>query len=299
MRLVIVDNDSAYSATLAYLERCGHLVVPGPGAFNFSRLVNLGVAAAGAVDHVLLLNNDVVSARPGWLQALLEHSQRTGIGAVGARLLFDDGTPQHEGIRVGARRWGRPSTSTFQVLRDGATCRTVSAVTGACLMVKRPLWEEVGGFDEALRVAFNDVDFCLRLLRAGYRNVYTPLAELTHLESATRGRRHPVEDERLFVTRWGPFPQGFDRYIGAISGRSSRSTTADRRTEQLQAITVASDAPARCAPDQPASTSVAGSSAMRRRRCRPRPVRAARAADPCAPCSMKSVGQPHADQAAR
>lgn len=97
----------------------------------------------------------------------------------------------------------------------GLTCRTVSAVTGACLMVKRILWEEMGGFDEALRVAFNDVDFCLRLIHAGYRNVYTPLAELTHLESASRGRRHPEEDERLFVTRWGPFPQGYDRYLGA------------------------------------------------------------------------------------
>lgn len=214
VRLVIVDNDSAYSETHAFFERCGHLVIPGPGAFNFSQLVNLGVAAAGAVDHVLLLNNDVVSARPGWLQALLEHSQRTGIGAVGARLLFDDGTPQHEGIRVGAEGGAAINLDLSKYFGMGLTCRTVSAVTGACLMVKRPLWEEVGGFDEALRVAFNDVDFCLRLMHAGYRNVYTPLAELTHLESASRGRLHPVEDERLFVTRWGPFPQGYDPYLG-------------------------------------------------------------------------------------
>jgi GT2 family glycosyltransferase len=96
----------------------------------------------------------------------------------------------------------------------GLACRTVTAVTGACLMVKRALWEEMHGFDETLRVAFNDVDFCLRLVRVGYRNVYTPLAELTHKESSTRGRRHPAQDERLFVARWGPFPQGYDRYIG-------------------------------------------------------------------------------------
>jgi O-antigen biosynthesis protein len=214
VRIVIVDNDSADAETHEYLEHCGHLVVAGQGAFNFSRLVNLGVTAAGAVDHVLLLNNDVVSARPGWLQALLEHSQRAGVGAVGARLLFDDGSPQHEGIRVGAEGGAAINLDLSRYFGMGLTCRTVSAVTGACLMVKRAIWEEVGGFDEALRVAFNDVDFCLRLTQAGYRNVYTPLAELTHLESASRGRFHPVEDERLFVTRWGPFPQGYDRYIG-------------------------------------------------------------------------------------
>lgn len=200
---------------LTVLERCGHLVVPGRGPFNFSRLVNLGVAAAGEVDHVLLLNNDVVSAQPGWLQALLEHSQRAGIGAVGARLLFGDGSPQHEGIRVGAEGGAAINLGMSGYFGMGLICRTVSAVTGACLMVKRDVWEEVGGFDEALPVAFYDVDLCLRLVRAGYRNVYTPLAELTHLESASRGRRHPVEDERLFVDRWGPFPQGYDRHIGA------------------------------------------------------------------------------------
>lgn len=214
VRLLIVDNDSADPATHEYLRQCGHPVVPGPGAFNFSRLVNLGVAAMGAVDHVLLLNNDIVSADPGWLDALLEHSQRTGVGAVGARLLFEDGKPQHEGIRVGAEGGCAINLDLSAYFGMGLACRTVSAVTGACLMVKRALWDELGGFDETLRIAFNDVDFCLRLQRAGYRNVYTPLAELTHRKSATRGRRHPVEDERLFVSRWGPFAQGYDRYVG-------------------------------------------------------------------------------------
>jgi O-antigen biosynthesis protein len=215
VRLVIVDNDSADPATLEYLQQCGHTVVHGPGAFNFSRLVNLGVAATGDVDHVLLLNNDIVSAEPGWLDVLLEHSQRPGIGAVGARLLYVDGKPQHEGIRVGAEGGAAINLDLSAYFGMGLACRTVSAVTGACLMVKRSLWEDMHGFDETLRVAFNDVDFCLRLLRAGYRNVYTPLAELIHKESATRGRRHPAEDERLFASRWGPFPQGYDRYIGA------------------------------------------------------------------------------------
>jgi GT2 family glycosyltransferase len=176
--------------------------------------VNLGVAALGPAEHVLLLNNDIVGAKPGWLGALLAQSQRPEIGAVGARLLFSDGTPQHEGIRVGGQGGAADNLDLSLYFGLGLTCRTVSAVTAACLMVKRSVWNEVNGFDESLRVAFNDVDFCLRVMRAGYRNVYTPLAELTHLESASRGRRHPAEDERQFGVRWGPFPQGYDRYIG-------------------------------------------------------------------------------------
>jgi GT2 family glycosyltransferase len=214
LRIVIVDNDSSGRFTREYLDRCGHLVVPGHGAFNFSWLVNLGVAAAGEVDHVLLLNNDVAGGSPGWIHALLEHSQRSGVGAVGARLLYEDGTTQHEGIRVGGQGVVADNLDLSGYFGMGLATRTVSAVTGACLMVKRALWQEVGGFDETMPVAYNDVDFCLRLLHAGYRNVYTPLAELTHLESATRGRHHPAEDERLFASRWGPFPQGYDRYIG-------------------------------------------------------------------------------------
>lgn len=97
VRLVIVDNGSTDAATLEYLDRCGNLVVRAPGAFNFSRLVNRGVAAAGPVDHILLFNNDVVRGRPGWLGALVEHSQRAGVGAVGARLLYEDGLRNTKG----------------------------------------------------------------------------------------------------------------------------------------------------------------------------------------------------------
>lgn len=214
IRLVIVDNDSAEPATLEYLSHCAHRVVPGRGAFNFSRLVNLGVAALGSVDHVVLLNNDIVDAKPGWIGALLAHSQRPEIGAVGARLLFSDGTPQHEGIRVGGQGVPAHNLDLSRYFAMGHACRTVSAVTGACLMIKRSIWEQLGGFDESLHVAFNDVDFCLRVMNLGFRNVYTPLAELTHLESASRGGRHPADDEQQFRSRWGPFHQGYDRFTG-------------------------------------------------------------------------------------
>ena len=148
VRLVIVDNGSTDAATLEYLDRCGNLVVRAPGAFNFSRLVNRGVAAAGPVDHILLFNNDVVRGRPGWLGALVEHSQRAGVGAVGARLLYEDGTPQHEGIWVGTPNVPAENLDLSSYFGMGLVARNVSAVTGACLMVKRVLWEELDGFDE-------------------------------------------------------------------------------------------------------------------------------------------------------
>lgn len=213
-RILIVDNASTDPKTLAFLDRCGHRVVRYPKPFNFSAIVNHGVREAGAVDHVLLLNNDVVVRTPTWLDAMLEHSQRPDVGAVGARLLFPDGTVQHEGVRVGGQNVPADHLDVEDYFGWGRCTRTVSAVTGACLMVKRTLWDEVGGFDERLRVMYNDIDFCLRLSERGYRNVYTPLAELLHHHSASRGRRLVfAEDERVFLERWNPFRPGADPYI--------------------------------------------------------------------------------------
>lgn len=215
VRIVIVDNDSADPRTLAYLARCGHTVTKVPGVFNFSRVVNRGAEAAGTVDHILLLNNDIVTASLGWIDAMLEHSQRPEVGAVGARLLLPDGRVQHEGDRLGGGGGLANNLDLSGYFNMGLCTRTVSAVTGACLMIKRSVWEGVGGFDERLRVIFNDVDFCLRVQQAGYRNVYTPFAELTHALSASRGGHHPTEDCRLFTERWHPERLGADPYIGA------------------------------------------------------------------------------------
>jgi GT2 family glycosyltransferase len=213
-RIVIVDNASTEPETLAFLDRCGHRVVRHPKPFNFSAIVNHGVRDAGAADHILLLNNDMVVRTPTWLDAMLEHSQRPDVGAVGARLLLPDGAVQHEGVRVGGENVPADHLDLTGYFGMGLCTRTVSAVTGACLMVKRSLWEEVGGFDERLRVMYNDIDFCLQLRERGYRNVYTPLAELIHLHSASRSRRLILpEDGRIFVERWAPFRSGADPYV--------------------------------------------------------------------------------------
>ena len=167
-------------------------ILEAPGPFNFSALINQGVAASrGSV--VVLLNNDIAVLREDWLDALVRQACRPDVGAVGAKLLHGDGTLQHAGVVVGLgggaghilRR--RPADTPGHL---GRLCvaHEVSAVTAACLAVERAKFDAVGGLDaETFPIDFNDVDFCLRLGQMGYRTVWTPHAELYHRESATRG----------------------------------------------------------------------------------------------------------------
>ncbi len=204
--VTILDNDSRSGRTQRFFEQRGLRVVPAPGPFNFSRIVNIGVAAVEA-DYVLLLNNDVVVETPGWIEVLLEQAVDEGVAAVGALLLYPDGRPQHQGVTVD----GGPGLGPFNLkvpieFLDLPACwpvpREVSAVTGACMMVPTAVWRELGGFDEHLAVSYNDVDFCLRARARGYRVVYTPRARLVHEESATRGTLHPRAEQELFSERW-------------------------------------------------------------------------------------------------
>ena len=206
-QVVIVDNGSREPETLAYLAALPHRVVPHPGEFNFSALVNRGVEATAA-PYVVLLNNDTVVRTPGWLEAMLEWCARPGVGAVGARLVFADGRVQHEGVGIGI---GRVAANLDL---GWSAARACSAVTGACMMVRREAWSAVGGFDESLPVAFNDVDFCLRLWRAGWRVIMTPLAELRHDEGSSRGNLAPEDDYRRFCLRWGEEHLLRDAFLG-------------------------------------------------------------------------------------
>jgi GT2 family glycosyltransferase len=144
-------------------------------------------------DLVLLLNNDVDVINRDWLREMVSHAIRPGIGAVGAKLLYPDGTIQHGGVTVGV---GGVAGHQYLHYRRGDTgyfghlvlVRNITAVTGACLLLRRQSFLEVGGLDEvSLPVAFNDIDLCLKLVARGYRNLWTPYAELYHHESASRG----------------------------------------------------------------------------------------------------------------
>lgn len=197
--VVIVDNGSVEPATLAFLASTPHKVVRAPGPFNFSRLNNRAVAETDG-SYLLFLNNDTEPCDPGWLRALVEHAERPEVGAVGAKLLYADGRIQHAGIALGI---GGLAGHPYRFQREAPeSIRDVSAVTGACLLMRRETFDAIGGFDERLPVNSNDVDLCLRLRERGFLVVYTPHAVLHHYESQTRGLRAAPDDAWLMTHRW-------------------------------------------------------------------------------------------------
>lgn len=172
--------------------------------FSFSAVANFGVRGC-AGQHVVLLNNDIRLISAGWIEAMLEHSQRPDVGAVGGKLYYPDQRVQHAGVIVGIGGYAGHSHKGFPGRHQGYFNRlqliqNVSAVTGAFMMVKKELYDSLGGFDEhSFAVACNDVDFCLRLREKGYWNVFTPYAEAWHLESASRGYEDTPEKEARFA----------------------------------------------------------------------------------------------------
>lgn len=219
LELLIVDNGSVEPATKALFEQLGAdprvRVIPDPAPFNYSRLNNLAARQARG-EVLVLLNNDIDVIGPGWLRELVGQAMRPDVGAAGARLLFADGRVQHAGIALGVggvasyyhpfvERQARGYRDALVLVRE------VSAVTGACLALRREVYERVGGLEEEhLAVAFNDVDLCLKIREAGLRIVVTPFAELHHYESASRGadrsaeqrERHDRESAYMHA-RWG------------------------------------------------------------------------------------------------
>jgi len=196
LRLIVVDNDSVEPASRTYLDEITRdervRVLPAPGPFNYSALNNRAVREA-ETPLVLLLNNDVVVREPGWLRELASHAVRPGVGVVGGKLLYADERVQHAGVVLGIGGVAGHSHKYAARELPGYFGRLVltnrfSAVTGACLLTHRDLFLDLGGLDEIdLPIAFNDVDFCLRVRESGRAVVFTPYAELYHLESASRG----------------------------------------------------------------------------------------------------------------
>lgn len=185
------------------------------GSFNYSAINNLGVKYASG-EYILLLNNDTEVITVNWMEELLMYAQRQDVGAVGAKLYYADRTIQHAGVVIGLGAHRTAGHVHYKQHRQnlgymGRLCyaQDMSAVTGACLMVKKSRYEAVGGLDEGFAVSLNDVDFCLKLRKNGLLNVFTPFAELFHYESASRGldtqgeraRRYDMESE-AFREKW-------------------------------------------------------------------------------------------------
>lgn len=211
--IVIIDNQSTDGSALEYMAKGPWRVIRYPHRFNYARMMNLA-ARSVECDALLFLNNDTEIITPEWIEALLEHAMRPEVGAVGGRLYFGDGAPQHEGIMIGIGGWAH-NTNHYGYWGRGDMTRNVSAVTGACTMIRPSVYWRVGGNDERLRVAYNDVDICLRIRQAGYEVVYTPYAELFHHESSTRGKFEHHEDGPLFGVRWR-IKEGIDPYYSPM-----------------------------------------------------------------------------------
>lgn len=206
--IIIIDNGSRKAAMLDYLDRSPHRVLRHDAPFNFSRLNNLAAHEASG-EYLLFLNDDTEVISAEWMSAMVEHAQRPEVGAVGAKLLYKDGRIQHAGVILGvngAADHAHRSVDGFSgsgYMNYPNVIRNYSAVTAACLMIRREVFEEAGGFDEErLAVSYNDVDLCLRLRRSGYLIVYTPYALLYHQESATRGLNLRSEEEACLTARW-------------------------------------------------------------------------------------------------
>ena len=205
---IIIENNSVLPETFAYYEKIEKehdnvKVVYWEAGFNYSAINNLGFKFAKG-DYIMMLNNDVELITPDIFQSMLGFCMRPEVGIVGAKLLYNDHTVQHAGVLVGA---GGLADHVFKGIHEddpgymgrAISSQDVSAVTAACLLVKRSVYEEVGGLEEEFQVAFNDVDFCLKVRKAGYLIVYDADVKLFHYESKSRG----MEDTTDRFIRFG------------------------------------------------------------------------------------------------
>ena len=205
--IVVVGNDSRSEEARAYFGRSEHQLLHYEGPFNYSAINNFAVERTES-PWLLFLNNDIEVIEPDWLAYLAEHVQRPEVGAVGARLLNPDDTIAHAGVVLGENGIAQPAFRGFPaehpgVCRQLQIMRNYSAVSGACLLTRREVFQEVGGFDEeSLPDTFADVDLCLKMGRAGYLIVYTPFAKLYHSESTSRRCNVEAPEAEVIRQRW-------------------------------------------------------------------------------------------------
>lgn len=217
--VIVVDNGSDDPAALELLTQRQHTgqirVLRDDRPFNFSALNNRAVREAARGEFILLMNNDIEVTHPEWLDEMVGPAMEAGVGCVGARLWYPDGRLQHGGVVLVCGVAGHShkylARGQHGYMGRAVLAQDFAGVTAACLLVRRTIYEEVGGLDESLAVAFNDVDFCLRVFAAGYRNHWTPYAQLVHHESVSRGLEDTPEKQRRFKgevdalrARWAP-----------------------------------------------------------------------------------------------
>jgi GT2 family glycosyltransferase len=233
--IILIDNNSDQKDFFALMKQYSRQsgldfrCIEDKEAFNFSRLINLGRKHATG-EYLVLLNNDTEVISPDWLEALMEQTQRKEVGVAGCKLLYDNDTIQHAGVIIGLG--GAAGHVLVGEDRDGPgyfnyvnMLNQYSALTGACFMVRTSVFDEVGGFDESFGTEYNDVDFCLKIIEAGYRNLYVPHCELYHYESMSRGHPHStsesykkhVKEVNLFRKKWKKYVENDPCYNPNLS----------------------------------------------------------------------------------
>ncbi len=250
LEFVVVENNSTDPATFTYYEKIQKefpriRVVRWEREFNYSAINNFGEKFADG-EYLLFLNNDTEIIEPTAIEEMLGFLQRPEVGAVGAKLLYEDGTIQHAGVVVG---FGGIAGHTFIGLHDAensyfhraASAQDYSAVTAACMMTKRSAFEQVGGFTEELAIAFNDIDYCMKLRAAGYLIVYAPYAKFYHYESKSRGLEDTPEKVKrfnseiaIFARRWPDILRDGDPYYNPnLTLRKSNFALRDLLKEKI------------------------------------------------------------------
>lgn len=227
--IIVVENNSTDAKLFEYYETLNQIrniqVVKYKGEFNYSAINNLGASYAKG-EYIILLNNDTEIITDNWIEELLMYAQRDDVGAVGAKLYYEDDTIQHAGIAIGLGAHRSAGHTHYRLPKANLGymgklyyAQDVSAVTGACFMVKKSLFDQLQGLDEKFAVALNDVDFCLRLRTLGLLNIFTPFAELYHYESKSRGlddkeekAKRYNEEVAKFRERWRVILESGDPY---------------------------------------------------------------------------------------
>jgi len=218
--IILIDNNSIEKGFFKLVEKYKEqtqfkfIYVRDEKPFNFSRLMNLGRKHANG-EYILLLNNDTQVISPDWMNAMMEHAQRPEIGVVGCKLLFDDDTIQHAGVVIGLGGVASHAFMGDYVDEPGyfhykKLLNNYCALTAACILMRKNVYDEVNGFNEDFVVEYNDVDFCLKVIEKGYRNLYVPHVSLYHYESISRGHPHAtsegykrhVKEVNLFRKKW-------------------------------------------------------------------------------------------------
>ena len=214
--IIVVDHLSKTLEALDFFKSIKHKVIRYEQEFNIPNLFNFAEKHANG-EYLLTMNDDLEVIAENWIESMLGPCQRKEVGIVGAQLIYPDAsahaglvtgqTIQHAGVVLGVGGIAGHAFRHVNHLDNGyfafnKTLRNYSAVTGSCMMVKRDVYKKVNGYDPILKVAYNDVDFCLRVRKEGYLVVYTPYAKLYHYEGASRGTRQPSDDAQIFVNRW-------------------------------------------------------------------------------------------------